>query len=89
MRRNRSLVYLLIVLVLACTTIWPPLGGTSAQAGGGRRASPVEGYLRRPAGFPFLKDGRIVYLERGTGQIHIYDEDQSEQSLLHGARRER
>ena len=72
MRRNRSLVYLLIVLVLACTTM-ATLGGTSAQAGGGVVARRVVGGLRGPAGFTFLKDGRIVYLERGTGQIHIYD----------------
>ena len=72
MRRNRSLVHLLIVLVLACTTM-ATLGGTSAQAGGGIVARRVVGGLRGPAGFTFLKDGRIVYLERGTGQIHIYN----------------
>jgi glucose/arabinose dehydrogenase len=72
MRRNRSLVHLLIVLVLACATM-ATLGGTSAQAGGGIVARRVVGGLHGPAGFTFLNDGRIAYLERATGQIHIYN----------------
>lgn len=71
MRRNRTLVRLL-VLVLACTTL-DVLGGTSAHAGGGVVARQVVADLNGPAGFTFLEDGRIVYLERGTGQIHIYN----------------
>ena len=72
MRRNRSLVHLLLVLVLACTAL-AALGGTSANAGTGIVAKQVVGGLNGPAAFTFLKDGRIVYLERGTGQIHIYN----------------
>ena len=72
MRRNRSLVHLLLVLVLACTAL-AALGGTSANAGTGIVAKQVVGGLNGPAAFTFLKDARIVYLERGTGQIHIYN----------------
>ena len=72
MRRNRSPVHLLIVLALACTTV-ATLDGTSAQAGGGIVARRVVGGLHGPAGFTFLNDGRIVNLERGTGQIHNYN----------------
>jgi aldose sugar dehydrogenase len=76
MRRSRSLVHLLLVLTLLCTT-FAELGGTSASAnanaGGGIVARRVVGGLAGPAAFTFLKDGRIVYLERGTGQIRIYN----------------
>jgi glucose/arabinose dehydrogenase len=72
MRRNRSLARPLVVLVLVCTGLVAP-GGTDANAGGGIVAQRVVGGLRGPAAFTFLNDGRIVYLERGTGQIHIYN----------------
>jgi glucose/arabinose dehydrogenase len=72
MRRNRSLAHLLIVVALTCTTL-AALGGTNADAGSGIVARRVAGGLRGPAAFTFLTNGRIVYLERGTGQIHIYD----------------
>ncbi len=72
MRRNRSIVHLSFVLTLACTTI-VALGGSPADAGGGIVARRVVGGLNGPAAFTFLKDGRIVYTERGTGQIHIYN----------------
>jgi glucose/arabinose dehydrogenase len=72
MRRNRSLANLLLVIALTCTTL-TALGGTSADAGSEIVARRVAGGLRGPAAFTFLKDGRIVYLERGTGQIHVYD----------------
>ena len=89
MRRNGSIVHLLIVLALACTTV-VALGGTSANAGGGIVATRVVGGLNGPAAFTFLADGRIVYAERGTGQIHIYNpDDQEQRSVLHGPRRER
>jgi glucose/arabinose dehydrogenase len=72
MRRNRSFADLVLVLMLVCTT-FAALDGTSANAGTGIAARVVVGGLRGPAAFTFLKDGRIVYLERGTGQVHIYN----------------
>lgn len=72
MRRNRSLAHLLLVLALVCTAV-AALGGKNANAGSGIVARRVVGGLRGPAAFTFLKDGRIVYLERGTGQVRIYD----------------
>jgi glucose/arabinose dehydrogenase len=74
MRRDRSIVRLLLVLALVGTT-FAALGDTNANAGGGIVALRMVGDLRGPAAFTFLKDGRIVYLERGTGQIHIYNPD--------------
>ena len=72
MRRNRSLVHLLLVLALAGSTV-AATGGTTATAGTGIVARRVVGGLRGPAAFTFLGDGRIVYLERGSGQIRIYN----------------
>ncbi|MGZ5305724.1 MAG: PQQ-dependent sugar dehydrogenase [Actinomycetota bacterium] len=72
MRRNRSLAHLSLAMALVCTT-FAVLVGTDANAGTGIVARRVVGGLRGPAAFTFLKDGRIVYLERGTGQVHIYD----------------
>ena len=79
MRRNRSLVHLFFVLTLACTTI-AALGSSPANAGGGIVATRVVGGLNGPAGFTFLDDGRIVYAERGTGQIHIYNPENERDS---------
>lgn len=72
MRRNRSLAHLLLVIALASST-FTALVGTNANAGVGVVARRVVSGLRGPAAFTFLKDGRIVYLERGTGQIRIYN----------------
>jgi glucose/arabinose dehydrogenase len=72
MSRNRSLAALLLALALALVcTPFPALGGVNTPAEIIPRL--VAGGLRGPAAFTFLKDGRIVYLERGTGQIHIYN----------------
>jgi glucose/arabinose dehydrogenase len=70
MRPNRSLIRT-IVLALACTAL-ACTGGGRALAGEGIVADPIVSGLAGPAGFTFLKDGRIVYLERATGEIHIY-----------------
>jgi glucose/arabinose dehydrogenase len=72
MRRNPPLVHLLLVLALGSTT-FAALGGATANAAGGIVAQRVVAGLRGPAAFTFLTDGRIVYLERGTGEIHIYN----------------
>ena len=71
MRRNGSIVHLLIVLALACTTV-VALGKTSADGGEEIVATRMMAGLNGTAAFTFLADGRIVYAERGTGQIHIY-----------------
>ncbi len=69
---RRSLLHPLLVLAFASTT-FAAFDGSDANAGSGIVALRVVGGLRGPAAFTFLKDGRIVYLERGTGQIHIYN----------------
>jgi glucose/arabinose dehydrogenase len=67
--RHRTVAGLLslALVTLAC------VGAGPARAGGSIVARTVVGDLNDPAGFTFLQDGRIVYLERGTGQIHIYN----------------
>ncbi len=71
MRSNRTLIRS-IVLTLTCTSLAVLGSGPAAQAGSGIVAKRVVTGIDGPAGFTFLKDGRIVYLERGTGEIHIY-----------------
>jgi glucose/arabinose dehydrogenase len=70
MRLNGALMRSFVVAI-ACTAIACANGG-SAMAGNGIVAERVVTGLNGPAGFTFLEDGRIVYLERGTGEIHIY-----------------
>jgi glucose/arabinose dehydrogenase len=70
MRRNLSLAPL--AMALACTTL-VVLAVTPARAGSGIVARRVAGGLHDPAGFTFLPDGRIVYLERGTGHVQIFN----------------
>jgi glucose/arabinose dehydrogenase len=82
MRRTRSIAHLLLVLAFACTTL-AALGGTYASAGGGIAVKRVVGGLNGASAFTFLKDGRIVYLERGTGQIHIYNPKKKVSSLFY------
>jgi glucose/arabinose dehydrogenase len=60
------------VLVLALATLASVSAGP-ARAGGGIVSREVVGGLNGPAAFTFLPDGRIVYLERGSGEIRIYD----------------
>ena len=71
MRHNRSLVRLLAV-VITCSTL-AVLVGTTAHAGTNIVARRVADGLHGPAGFTFLPDGRIVYLERGTGNVQIFN----------------
>ena len=68
---NRTLAYLLVVALAgtACAT----RGSSAAIAGSGTVARRVVSGIKGPAGFTFLQDGRIIYLERGTGEIHIYN----------------
>ena len=67
--RHRTIagILSLALATIACVAAEP------AQAGGGIVARTVVGDLNGPAAFTFLPDGRIVYLERGSGEIHIYD----------------
>ena len=75
MRSNRPLIRT-IALALACTAL-ACTGGGRALAGGGIVVKPIVTGLAGPAGFTFLNDGRIVYLERGTGEIHIYSPEKN------------
>ena len=67
--RHRAIagILSLALATLACVAAEP------AQAGGGVVARKVVGDLNGPAAFTFLPDGRIVYLERGSGEIRIYN----------------
>ncbi len=67
--RHRTIagILSLALAALACAAAAP------AQAGGAIVARRVVGGLNGPAAFTFLPNGRIVYLERGSGEIRIYN----------------
>ncbi|MGZ4110607.1 MAG: PQQ-dependent sugar dehydrogenase [Actinomycetota bacterium] len=77
MHRRRSLVRLLATTVscvaIAAVAVPPAAARVAPAARGTIAARLVVGNLNDPAGFTFLPDGRIVYLERGTGQVRIYN----------------
>jgi glucose/arabinose dehydrogenase len=62
----------LAVIALAVTTIGVA-GPAHGLARGVIAARPVVTGLNDPAAFTFLPGDRIVYLERGTGEIHVFD----------------
>ncbi len=77
MRRGLSLTRILVAaascVAIAASMVSPAIARGATQARGTIAAQLVVGNLNDPAGFTFLPDGRIVYLERGTGQVRIYD----------------
>ena len=77
MRRGLTLTRILATAVscvaIAASTVAPAIARDVTGAGGSIVARLVVGNLNDPAGFTFLPDGRIVYLERGSGQVRIYD----------------
>ena len=77
MRRGLSLTRILVTTVscvaIAASMISPAIARATTPARGTIAAQLVVGNLNDPAGFTFLPDGRIVYLERGTGQVRIYN----------------
>jgi glucose/arabinose dehydrogenase len=79
MQRHRTLIRTL-VLALACSSLAVLGSGPAAHAASGIVARPVVTGLNGPAGFTFLPDGRIVYLERGTGEVHIYNPERKKDS---------
>ena len=70
MRRTRTTARL---MALALVTTALAVVGTmpAAHAGSTIAVKTVKGGLRQPAGFSFLPNGKIVYLERTTGQVRI------------------
>jgi aldose sugar dehydrogenase len=63
---GRVLALAVVASSMAIVGIAPPV-----QAGTAINAVLVKGGLNGPAGFTFLPDGRIIYLERGTGRVRI------------------
>jgi glucose/arabinose dehydrogenase len=61
----------LCTLILAATTFVAVSAMPSAHAGSSIEAVKVKGDLRQPAGFSFLPNGKVVYLERATGQVRF------------------
>ncbi len=70
MRTTRTAVRLL-VLTLAATSLAAVTAAPSATAGTTIDDRLVKGGLNGPSAFTFLPNGRIVYLERGTGEVRI------------------
>lgn len=69
MRKTRATALLTSALIAAALVVVAVV--PSAHAGGSIAVKKVKGALRQPAGFSFLPNGKIVYLQRGTGQVRI------------------
>jgi glucose/arabinose dehydrogenase len=61
----------LVATALAVSTALVLTSGAPAGARGGIVVRTVADGLADPAGFAFMPNGRIVYLERGSGEIHF------------------
>ncbi|MFI5393200.1 MAG: hypothetical protein ACHQY1_05670, partial [Myxococcota bacterium] len=70
MRTIRTTVRLLILTMIASSLAAVTLA-PAANAGSSIKVLKVKGGLRGPAGFTFLPGGKLLYAERGTGQIRI------------------
>ena len=70
MRTIRTTVRLLILTLIASSLAVVTLA-PAANAGASIKVLKVKGGLRGPAGFTFLPGGKLLYAERGTGQIRI------------------
>jgi quinoprotein glucose dehydrogenase len=67
----RPIVATLLATLLATATLGAVDGGTAARAGGGILVRTVATGLADPAAFTFMPSGRIVYLERGSGEVRF------------------
>ena len=65
---GRSIVRVCTLTLLATTLA--AIGIAPARAGTSIVVKRVKGGLNGPAGFTFLSNSKIVYLERGTGEVH-------------------
>jgi glucose/arabinose dehydrogenase len=70
-RPIRRIVATILVAALAASLALALIGEAPAGARGGIVVRSVATGLDDPAGFTFMPNGRIVYLERGTGEIHF------------------
>lgn len=70
-RSARRLVAAIVAAALAASTAVALAGPAPAGARGGIVVRTVASGLDDPAGFTFMPNGRIVYLERGSGEIHF------------------
>jgi len=61
----------ILAAALAVSTLPALIGRAPADARGGIVVRSVATGLDDPAGFTFMPNGRIVYLERGSGEIHF------------------
>ncbi len=71
---THTLAFALLALSLAAGSAqssFASAGGHAVAAAGHPSAKLVKGGLNGPAAFTFTPKGRIFYLERGTGQVHI------------------
>ncbi|HEY6567006.1 MAG TPA: PQQ-dependent sugar dehydrogenase [Actinomycetota bacterium] len=62
----RAFTLALVAMALAAMSVMP-----TAQAGTTIDTELVKGGLDAPAAFTFLPSGKIIYLERGTGEVRI------------------
>jgi glucose/arabinose dehydrogenase len=64
---RRIAVWLTLIAALALV----PIASDGPAIAGGVRVVPVARGLNTPAGFTFLPDGRLVYLEKGSGWLRF------------------
>jgi glucose/arabinose dehydrogenase len=68
--RNRPRTARVLALTLATVTL---IGAAACSASAAVTAKRVRGGLNDPAAFTFTPTGRIIYVTRGTGRVHVLD----------------
>ncbi|MEO8291794.1 MAG: PQQ-dependent sugar dehydrogenase [Actinomycetota bacterium] len=71
-RQMQCLLARLIPLVLAVVA-WPAVSAAPARAAVTFHDRPVAVGLRQPVAFTFAPNGRIFYVEKTTGEVHLYN----------------
>jgi glucose/arabinose dehydrogenase len=73
-------IRVLVVAMISMSVVsvgWTPVGAGERAAAAPTRAAvkviPIATGLNGPSGFTFSPNGKIWYLERGTGEVHILD----------------
>ena len=79
--RRRPTVRTAVALALMLAA-WPAVSSQPAVAGTPFTAEPIVTGLDEPIAFTFAPNGRIFYVEKGTGQVRIYNPATEENRLF-------
>ena len=84
-------IRLLVVAMVSMSVVsvgWAPVGAGERAATAPTRAAvkviPIATGLNGPSGFTFSPNGKIWYLERGTGEVRILDPVTKQDHLFFG-----